>query len=95
MDYLSRRKILQTFVDAGTEEATMKAENYKVCIKVNEADNNWLTYYHNQWCDGTNNTHEDNKHESLGYKYTSDDDWYYEFNNEDGYWYVVVDKEGK
>ena len=70
----------------------MNPNNYKICIKVNDIDNFWLKYYHLECVNGTPTQREIDRHLYLGYDYTNEENWYYQYNKNDGYYYIVVDK---
>ena len=70
----------------------MQKENYKECHRVSDADNAWLLAYDQQYLEGMTSQSNEDKHEQLGYKYTSDDDWYYQWDRDTKHYYVVVDK---
>lgn len=66
---------------------------YRECVPMSEADSKWLEYYDQAYIDGTNTDAEDRKQEYLGAKYikTPTRDWYYQWNKDEGRYYVVVD----
>lgn len=69
----------------------MKKQNYKECHLLNAVDDAWIKYYTAAYIDGTQTHEEELKHESLGNKYCSDPDWYYQYDRDTDRYYVVVD----
>ena len=69
----------------------MDKQNYKECVPVNDSDNCWLQYYSQAYIDGVNTEADDDKHEYLGNKYSRNPDWYYQWNEDEKRYYVVVD----
>lgn len=68
----------------------MNKNNYKECYRVSDEDNLFLQYYDIAYVKGTNTPSDDNRQERIGYKYTNNNDWSYEYNNNEQHYYVVV-----
>lgn len=71
----------------------MNKNNYKECHKVADLDNVWLQYYDEVSAEDKQTKAEDEKYENLGYMYTKNSNWYYQWNRDEKCYYVVVDKE--
>ena len=69
----------------------MNKNEYKECHRLSESDNEWMEYYNNAWCEDKQTKLEERKHDSLGYHYTNNDEWYYQYDRDEQHWYVVVD----
>lgn len=69
----------------------MKKSEYRECHRVSDAENAWLLYYDEAFCEDKNTKQEDAKHHDLGYGYTYDRDWYYQWDRDEKHYYVVVD----
>lgn len=71
----------------------MDLTQYKEAHRVSDADNAFLEYYDKAYVNDTNTPADDSKHYNLGYAYSADPDWYYQWNRDENCYYVVVDKE--
>lgn len=71
----------------------MNKNDYKECYRLSKSESAWLTYYRYACCDDTQTKSEERRYESIGCKYTNDDNWYYKWDREEQHWYVVVDLE--
>lgn len=69
----------------------MDRTKYKECHRVSDADNRWLQYYDEAYIDGPPTRSDENKYVDLGYKYTDNPDWYYQWDRYEKHYYVVVD----
>lgn len=71
----------------------MNKLNYKECVPVNDKDNEWLKYYTEAYLNDTATRQDECKHAQLGYKYTNEDEWYYQYDRNEKRYYIVVDLE--
>ena len=68
----------------------MNKTNYKECYRMTDVDNAFMEYYNKAYCDDKNTKQDDAKHYDLGYNYTDNSDFYYEYDRDEEHWYVVV-----